>query len=212
MKISLYLMINKLNMIHAILIGDIVNSREYKPTLWQPVLEKSLQQYAKTFDIFRGDSFQAELPLATCFEFIFYIKAQIKALGKLDIRIGLGIGEVEYSSKEISNSTGEAFLNAGEAFDTLKKNLIALRSPWREFDEPVQIMLELATELANRWTVNMAESVAIAIAHPDYNQQELTKILNRKHQSQVSTELTKAHYNAIKKVIEYCTQELQKRC
>src|SRR5690606_17191888 len=143
---------------------------------------------------------------------IFYIKAQIKALGISDIRIGSGTGEGEYSSEENSNSTGEPLLNADEAFDTLKDNRIALRRPCREFDEPAHIMWELATELANRWTVNMAESVAIAIAHPDYNQQELTKILNRKHQSQVSTELTKAHYNAIKKVIEYCTQELQKRC
>ena len=199
-------------MTHAILVGDIVNSRQQDMTLWLPVLEESLQEYSKTFDIFRGDSFQAEISLEKCFEFVFYIKARIKALGKLDVRIGIGIGTVDHIGKEINSSTGDAFIYAGEAFDTLKKDLIALRSPWKDYDQPVNIMLETATELANRWTVNMAESVSAALIHPEYNQQELTKVLNRKHQSQVSTELTKAHYALIRKVIEYCTQELQRRC
>lgn len=199
-------------MIHAILIGDIVHSRQLDMALWLPVLEKSLQQYTKRFDIFRGDSFQAEVPLETWLECVFYLKARIKSLGKVDVQIGVGIGTIDHIGKEINRSTGEAFINAGEAFDGLKKDLIGLRSPWRDYDQPVQIMLELASELSSRWTVNMAESVAAALAHPAYNQQELTKLLNRKYQSQVSTELTKAHYNLIRKVIEHCTQELQKRC
>lgn len=199
-------------MTHVILIGDIVNSRQQDTSLWLPILEESLQRYSKTFDIFRGDSFQAEISLEKCFEFIFYVKARMKSLGKLDVRLGIGIGAVDHIGKGINNSTGEAFIYAGEAFDTLKKDLIALRSPWMDYDQPINIMLEMAIELANRWTVNMAESVVAALANPEHNQLEITKILNRKHQSQVSTELTKAHYALIGKVIKYCTQELQRRC
>lgn len=197
---------------HVIIIGDIVGSRQVNTDIWLPVLEEVLQKYSKTFDIFRGDSFQADIPVDKCFEFIYYLKARIKLLGKLDIRVGIGIGHVDYVGKVIKSSNGPAFVLSGEAFDSLKKELIALRSPWADYDEPINIMLSMATELANKWTSNMAESIAAALAYPDLSQQELRHILKRKHQSQVSTELNKGHYVLIRKVIDYSTQELIKRC
>jgi hypothetical protein len=197
---------------HAIIIGDIVGSRRLEARIWLPVLEEVLQKYSKNFDIFRGDSFQADIPLFRCFEFIFYLKARLKALGKLDIRMGIGIGHVDYVSKAIKSSNGQAFVLAGEALEALKKELISLRSPWTEYDEPINIMLDMAIELANKWTVNMAESVAAALAHPAVSQKELANILDRKYQSQVSTELNKGYYSRIKQVIDYSTKELVKRC
>ena len=197
---------------HIILIGDIVNSRKIKAERWLPVLEEVLRRYAKKFDIFRGDSFQAELPLADCFKFVFYLKARIKSVDDLDVRLGIGIGEISYSDDSIQKSNGEAFVYAGEAFDALRKDLFLLRSPWPEYDEPVNIIMDLAMELSSKWTVNMAESVATALENPDANQKELAEMLKRKYQSQVSTELSKAHYIPLTKAIGYCTQELIKRC
>jgi len=181
-------------------------------SVWLPVLEEALQRYAKKFDIFRGDSFQAELPIEACFKFVFYLKARMKSLSHLDVRLGIGIGEIDYSGDSVKNSNGQAFIYSGEAFDSLRKDFVLIRSHWPEYDEPVNIMLELAMELSEKWTVNMAESVAVALENPEANQKELAGMLKRKYQSQVSTELSKAHFVQLSKVIDYCTKELIKRC
>src|SRR5690606_9018070 len=109
---------------HIIIIGDIVNSRQVDADLWLPVLEEALKRYAQKFDIFRGDSFQAELPVADCFKFVFYVKARIRSLAPLDVRLGIGIGDIAYSDDSIRKSNGSAFIYAGEAFDALGKDML----------------------------------------------------------------------------------------
>ncbi|NGM73175.1 hypothetical protein [Sphingobacterium sp. SGL-16] len=198
--------------IYAILTGDIVGSRRADIQRWLPVLEEGLKHYSNNFDIFRGDSFQVSVPIDRCIEAVFLIKSNICTVEPLDVRIGLGIGEISYWDEHIKNSSGEALINSGEAFDTLDKNLIYVRSPWADWDEPTNIMLQLATELAKRWTVNMAQTVSAQIKNPQVNQNELARLLNRKYQSQVSTELGNANWQKIKMTIDYCTKELIKRC
>lgn len=198
--------------IYAILTGDIVGSRKADIKIWLPILEESLGYYSNNFDIFRGDSFQIALPLENCIEAIFYIKSCIRTIEPLDVRLGLGIGEINYWDDHIKNAAGEALVYSGEAFDALEKNLIYVKSPWKEWNEPTNIMLQLATELANRWTVNMAQTVSAQIKHPDANQSEIARLLNRKYQSQISTELGNANWQKIKGAIDYCTRELTKRC
>lgn len=199
-------------MMHVIIIGDLVNSRSLHSSTWLNVLEEALTKYSKKFDIFRGDSFQAELQLENCLDAIYYIKSRIKSLENLDVRIGLGIGGIDYVDNYIKNSTGEAFIYSGEAFDHLNKDLFAAKSAFPEWDNVTNTMMSLAMELANKWTVNMAETVALAIEYPNYNQKELAKILKRKYQSQISTELGKANWWKIKKAIDYCQIELMKIC
>ncbi|GAA4518025.1 hypothetical protein [Sphingobacterium thermophilum] len=196
----------------AILTGDIVHSRKVSSEIWLSVLTDCLRHYSNKFDIFRGDSFQIELPLEKCIEAVFYIKASIRTIEKLDVRLGLGIGKIEVERQHVKDSSGEAYIFSGEAFDTLDKELIRVRSPFDHWDESTNIMLQLATELANRWTVNMAKTVKTAIEHPEASQLELTKLLHRKHQSQISTELKKANWQKIKLTIEYCTKQLLITC
>lgn len=197
---------------HVIVTGDLVNSRTKDSKIWLEVLEDTLAKYSKKFDIFRGDSFQAELAIEHCLEAVFYIKARIKSLTNMDVRMGLGIGSIDYMDEHIKNSTGDAFVNSGVVFDSLNKELFAVRSPDEEWDMLTNTMLSIATELANKWTTNMAETVAAYIYHPLLNQQELAQLLHKKYQSQVSTELGKANWLKIKKAIDYCQNELMKKC
>ena len=196
----------------VIITGDLVNSRKIDSKIWLLVLQGTLTKYSKKFDIFRGDSFQAELELASCLETVFYIKARIKSIGGLDVRIGMGIGTVDYMDEHIKNSTGESLIYSGAIFDQLHKELFAVKSADLNWDLQTNTMLSLATELANKWTVNMAETVAAHIANPLYNQQELAILLRRKYQSQISTELGKANWQKIKNAVEYCQNELMKKC
>lgn len=198
--------------LHAIITGDIVDSRSKDIKEWMPVLASALADCSGRFDIFRGDSFQLMLPIEQSVQAMFYIKSRIRSLGGLDVRMGLGIGHVDYMDDHIKNSSGEAFVRSGEAFEMLNKDLIAVKSPWADWDESSNIMLNLCSEIANKWTVNMSETVAQSLRYPDANQQELARRLQRKHQSQVSTELTKASWSKINKAIIYCTEQLLKKC
>lgn len=195
---------------YVIITGDLVNSRGIDSKLWLNVLVYTLTKCSKKFDIFRGDSFQAELTIENCLEAVFYIKAKIKSLPDLDVRIGLGMGSIDYSDEHTKNSTGEAFVYSGQAFDDLHKELFLVHSALEQWDLLTNTMLNIAMELANKWTVNMAETVAAYIEHPTLNQQELAQMLNRKYQSQISTELGKANWLKIKRAVDYCQNELVK--
>ena len=192
----------------CVLTGDIIGSRKVEAALWSPVLENSVSLYSKKFDIFRGDSFQALVPLEDAFKAAFYIKAALLGLKGLDMRIGIGIGELTMGTLPIKQATGAALLYSGEAFDSLKKETIRIKSAYGDFDNLCNTMLPLAAELMSRLTPNMAKTVAMALQHEDANQDELAVLLTKSYQSQVSTELNKASYFKIKRAIDYCSKEL----
>ncbi|MCT1532608.1 MULTISPECIES: hypothetical protein [Sphingobacterium] len=195
---------------HVILTGDVIHSRSYEASEWLPKFERGIKRYAKSYDIFRGDSFQAEVSLEDCFKALFYLKAEMRQFEGMDVRIGVGVGQVDFIDKDIKKSTGEAFILSGESLDSLTKESLEFRSQWKELDECINLILTLSTRLTDQWTANMAETVQAAMDNPKANQTELTRITGKKHQSQVSTELGKANYTKINQVIDYCTKELKR--
>ncbi|MFD2598872.1 hypothetical protein ACFSQ3_07890 [Sphingobacterium corticis] len=196
----------------AILTGDIVGSREVDSVVWGKALRRVLEQYATRFDIYRGDSFQAELPVASAVECCMVLMAELLAAGNIGVRVGVGVGTVDRMEKHVQESTGEAFIRSGKAFDQLKKELFRMETPWSDVNEQVNLIFGLCVELMGRWTPNMAESFLAAWRNPSMSQKQLAELLNRKHQSQISTELSKAGYAKIIESIHYCTRQLQSKC
>lgn len=193
---------------HLVITGDIIHSRKYDSSEWLPQLEQALKLYSTDFDVFRGDSFQAELPLSNLFSSIFYLKSVIRQKEGMDVRMGIGVGEISYRDSSIKKTSGEAFVNSGKALDSLNKESLAFISPWEELDEQINLILTLSTRLVDQWTANMAEAVQMVMNHPDKSQLEITQLLKRTHQSQVSRELNKANYTKLDQVIQYCTKQL----
>ncbi len=191
----------------AVITGDIVKSRSEDPGIWLPILEEAIAVYADTYDVFRGDSFQLEVPLDKVFTAAFYIKATMIEAG-LDVRLGIGIGEKDYRSPHIKTTFGSALIYSGEAFDELKKETLYLKSPDTEFDALCNTILPLLSEICHRWTPNIAETVKVALKHEGANQVELAKILQKKYQSQVSIALQKAGFSKIRQALDYCTTQL----
>ena len=191
----------------AVISGDIIKSRSVDPQVWMPALEESLALYSDKFDIFRGDSFQAEFTLHNVLASAFFIKAAMLALS-LDVRMGIGVGTKEHDAPHIKHSFGSALVHSGEAFDKLKKETIFFQSDFSSLDEVCNVMLPLAAELTTRWTPNMAETVKGAIRYQELNQSDLAKRLNKRYQSQVSTELHKSGFAKMKRALDYCTQQI----
>lgn len=186
----------------AVLTGDVINSRKKNTKTWLPVLRKELANYGKTptqWEIFRGDSFQLEVkkPVDALLVAI-QLKALIKSIQGLDVRIAIGIGEKSYTAKNITESNGSAFVNSGKLFETLKEQNLSLQISTGEkpFDDEMNLYFKLAIIIMDSWTVNAAITIKKVFEYPDKSQEAIGKLL-KINQNAVSSRLKRAHFQEI---------------
>jgi hypothetical protein len=208
----------------AVIKGDIINSRKAKsPRKWLSPLKKLLGKWGaapKTWELAWGDFFQLEINPDYALSAAFEIKALIKSIksskndekiSAIDVRMAIGVGEKNYSGKRVSESNGQAFILSGEKFDILKKEKItlAIRTPWEEFNDEINLYLKLAGVFMNTWTIPSAELVKTVLQHPDATQQEIGEILNIK-QNSISGRWRRANVNAIMEIDRMYRSKLSK--
>lgn len=197
----------------AVITGDIINSRVL-PKDWINTLKGALKGlFGKNIksEIFRGDSFQIELNVEDALINAVYIKACIKTLKKADVRIGIGIGKKTVSAEKITEANGEAYINAGIAFDSLKTNKVnmAIITPWPKFNEEVNLYIKLALISMNSWGQISAEMVKYAIENQNTKQDKIAKISGRS-QSSVSEALKRAHFTEIMELVNRYSNHVTK--
>jgi hypothetical protein len=192
----------------SIITGDIINSRKVEPTIWLNPLKALMKEWGKTpktWEIYRGDSFQVEIsqPQYALLAAI-RIKACIKSVEKLDVRMGIGIGEKNYDAPKITEANGEAFINSGETFEELKKlkQQLAIRTPWPELDAELNLMFRLASIVLDKWTMATAQIVAVSIVNRTLSQKELGDKIERT-QSTISEAQKRAHYDEIMDLVAF---------
>lgn len=198
----------------AVITGDIINSREAKIAEWLPFLKEVLNNYGeepKDWEIFRGDSFQLSIVPEKALLASIHIKATIKQIKELDVRMAIGIGEEKYNSSKITESNGSAFVRSGECFESLKKQTLAIKSNDEFIDSSLNIMLRLALLIANNWTSTVAKVIKAFIENPKSNQQELAKLLG-KSQSNLSEALKRGGVDEIMQVNTFYKSEISKLC
>ena len=143
----------------SIITGDIINSREIKnPEEWLAPLKEifyNIDSSNKYWEIYRGDSFQIEIKdWYQAFEMAVLIKATIKSIKALDVRMAIGVGEKTHKAKRISESNGSAFIYSGEEFDKLKQNKVnlAIKTANNELNEELNLYFKLALIAMDNWT------------------------------------------------------------
>jgi len=192
----------------AILTGDLVKSRTIKDgdigAVINSLKETFIELNAKilfnkaSFEIFRGDSFQAiiqnpELALVAAIIIRSHLRtfeSKSRVIGSKksnkpinyaysDARIAIGIGEVSYLGNKISESQGEAFQKSGHLLDKLKKEneRLGIDTPWEDINKELYVESKLADAIINRWTANTAMAVFYHLLY-NKNQSELASILN----------------------------------
>ena len=184
----------------AVITGDIINSRAL-PDEWLGTLRDALSNlFGKkiNWEIFRGDSFQIELNAKDALINAIYIKACIKVLKGADVRIGIGIGKKSINAEKVTEANGEAFINSGNAFDTLKTNKVnmAIITPWPKLNEELNLFIKLALIAMDGWGQITAEMVKYAIENQNTKQDKIAKISGRS-QSSVSEALKRARFTEI---------------
>lgn len=190
----------------AIITGDLINSRQVEPNEWMPALKKVLKKYGKepkNWEIFRGDSFQLNTKPEDALMAAILIKAEIKQWKNLDVRIGIGLGEITYQAAKITESNGTAFLNSGECFEELKKQTLAIKTPNKDLNTTLNLMIELASLTIDRWTETAVKLIKIKIENPNVNQKDLANLLNKTAQGTISEGLKRGGYDEIQKLLNY---------
>ena len=192
----------------ALITGDIINSRELEDqNLWIAPFKKLLGKWGETpkhWEIFRGDSFQLEIPdPSESLLAALQIKSLIKSLpfptankriSPIDVRMAIGIGEKNHDAEKISESNGEAFVRSGEKFEQLKSEMInlAINSPWREWNTEMNLYLKLAGIQMDSWSISSGEIMSEILRNPDRTQAQIGKTLNI-NQNSVSKRYKAAH-------------------
>ncbi len=188
----------------SVITGDIVGSRKVKnPEEWMEPLKAlflTIGDEPKVWQIFRGDSFQLEVKdVKSALKVAIQIKATIKTIEGLDVRMAIGIGSKTYDAPKVIESNGDAFVHSGELFEKMKKQNLALKSPWKEIDQEMNLYIELGLLTMDRWTKNSAEIVSLALKHPNATQKELGRKLNI-NQGNVSNRQKRSGFEEIMKM------------
>lgn len=198
----------------VVITGDIIGSTKISPENWLPTLKAALGDWGKEpadWELYRGDSFQLRLsnPMQAM-EAAVYLKAAIKTVSGLDVRLGIGLGEIAYTSKKITESNGTAFIHSGEVFEQLSKmnQEMAIKSPWHQLDRETNLTLKLALIPMNQWTVSAAIAVCEVLKNPALTQKELGAKLGIT-QHAVSARLSRAHLEAIHEWTAYFPVKLK---
>ena len=190
----------------AILTGDIVRYASADPEKWQMVLQKFLNkqgQTPKTWEIFRGDSFQFKCKPEEAFMKFLLLKSIMRQIPGLDVRVGIGIGTIEYTADRITQSNGTAFVRSGRTFDGLKeKQYLAVSTGSESIDKPLDLMIRFASLVMDNWSSATAETVYIILSNPGWNQQQVAEKL-KINQSAVSQNRKRAQLDLILELNDY---------
>jgi len=187
----------------SVITGDIIKSRNFEnQELWLEPLKLALHNLSNDksyYEIYRGDSFQIEYKdYSKSFYAATYMKACIKSVKGLDVRMSIGIGEKSYQGETVSESNGEAFIFSGETFEKLKKEKqnLKLRTKSYGLDEDINLYFKLALIAMDNWTINSAEIVKLSLENPNMIQSELAKLV-RISQDAVSKRQKRAYLDEI---------------
>ena len=165
----------------SVITGDIIKSRHKDTKIWTDQLKQCLAHLVKDphyWEIYRGDSFQIELKdVSQSYLAAIYIKACIKSIKGLDVRLAIGIGIKTYDGKKVTESNGQAFQFSGETLETLKKlnQNLRIKTSNAQLDQELNLFFKLALISMDNWTVNSAEMVKLTLEYPKALQQELAE-------------------------------------
>ncbi|SEL96130.1 SatD family protein [Parapedobacter koreensis] len=194
----------------GVLTGDIISSRTKLANEWQPVLTRILNQYGKEpndWELFRGDSFQIRVAPEGALKAAIHIKAGMRQVPPLDVRIAIGVGTEEHAANKITSAAGSAFILSGECFDALRKQTLGIAIGNKKLDEVLNLMLSLAALTIDNWSPTVAEVIKMAIEHPEMNQEGIANKMG-KSQSSISEALKRGGYDAVMRMEHFYKQQI----
>ncbi|MEO0897281.1 MAG: SatD family protein [Bacteroidota bacterium] len=203
--------------IYAVMTGDIVDSslltHQERASLLQLLdvvfaeIKEEEKAVKKSFEIFRGDSFQGllndpgpALRLALKIRLKLIADKEKMHPNDWDARIAIGIGEVSYQAEYVSTSDGPAFRYSGPILDEMKReDRIKITSFDAEFNEEMKVSCSLLDAVSSRWTSRQAAVMLEAMK--GLKQGEIAAKLGIS-QPAISKMLTISHWDALESMMK----------
>lgn len=197
----------------AIITGDIINSQNHTSSEWLGILKNYFSQLGESpmdWEIYRGDEFQLKVPCEEALRIAIHVKALIKSVKNLDVRMGIGLGEETFAGTGVSESNGPAYQRSGKIFDSLREDKLNLTVATgnEHHDGTLNLMLKLALNFMDDWSSVSAEIVALALENPEASQQEIAEKLNIR-QSAVSQRQKRARLDLVYDLLNYYAQNIK---
>ncbi|MBO4803815.1 MAG: hypothetical protein J5503_04640 [Muribaculaceae bacterium] len=198
----------------GIITGDIVDSSQIKPQYRGELLnclstmEEDLQCISPfKMEMFRGDSFQLliEDPCAAM-RIAILLRAGLihhtvnKEDGIWDARISLGIGNVEFLSEKIVTSDGEAFQYSGRQLDIMGKQRLAVKTPWKDANEELELSTSFIDDIINGWSSKQAGLIYLTLRQ-DTPKKEVAQLIGTSVQN-VRNVLSSAKEHLVRKYLD----------
>lgn len=192
----------------AVITGDIVGSASIKEANREFLitsLKKTFKEISKVllntskspFEIYRGDSFQAEIEKPELSLLIsLLIRAKIRSLmdanepkkrsakRNWDARIAIGIGSLAFNSGKTIESDGQAFQFSGMLIDGMKKtdSRLKILTPWEDVNSELEVSFSFADDVISQWSYFQAEAFYHYLLNEE-TQNSLAKIIHRSQPS-----------------------------
>ncbi len=191
----------------AIITGDIINSENYEASEWLGKLKKYLSNFGESptdWEVYRGDEFQLKIPYEDVLGAAIHIKALMKTVKGLDVRMGIGLGTETFRGVGVSESSGPAYIRSGRTFESLKEDKLNLTIATGSgfYDDTLNLMLKLALDFMDDWSTVSAEIVVLAFEYPKASQKELADQLGIQ-QSAVSQRQKRARLDLVFELLDY---------
>lgn len=196
-------------MIHAVLTGDIVNSTQLNSDQEKSLLatlESILSPFS--FEFYRGDSFQVymkegekalETALLCRTAAIALMPEETNIIS--DVRISIGLGDVEEPVKTLASAKGEAFLLSGRSLDEMGKTegrlVIAMGNKLGAI--ALGVIADYINSIYRQMTVKQAE-VIFELLKGDTQQQVADKL--HKSKSTISQHVTAGRWDEIENILK----------
>jgi hypothetical protein len=200
----------------AVITGDIISSSGFTAQERKLVFEQLKQiiaelsgLYGVHYSIYRGDSLQGQLDSpGQALRHALMIKSALKSIKfeekqrtpRVDMRISIGVGEIQFIGDTVNESDGEAYQYSGRSLDMLKRKggTITLTSSDEEKDRHWKVILALLDEIMEKWTVSSAELIYLFLK--DDNEMTISKELGIS-QPAVNRRKKHAGWDAIKEML-----------
>ncbi len=195
--------------IGAVLTGDIVNSTQL--LLTEERLNKALGELLgkHLHEFYRGDSFQVYLDKPAealrmalrCRALAIQITGNEETEVVSDIRISIGIGQVNLPIRQLGIAKGEAFLLSGRRFDKLQQSeqRLAIESGVPLANIGFQVMADYLDSIFVGMTAKQAEVIVALLSGT--TQQQLAETL-KKSKSTISQLASAGRWQEIERVLQ----------
>ena len=161
----------------SVITGDMVGSTQLDPAD-RKLMVKAMNNLGdmltkagfvlKSQEVFRGDSFQVVMNESSrILDVALLIRAHMRGIelesqAQLDVRLGIGVGQIEFKAKTQNESDGTAFRLAAQALEHATKNNLAniwILTNNAVLDEHLNTINVAWESIISRWTVAQSKSI-----------------------------------------------------